>query len=126
MLNAVSQAGPEVRKQAEEALEYAVAGWSPKDATMKGLTLQCADGARHFHANPIDTWRVHGGDASWGPMPVDAPDTPEKIEAVARWQVPRLREAFPDGAVGGRILVAEVRRDSVSIRDTGPCEPSAV
>ncbi|MCG2595969.1 hypothetical protein [Achromobacter insuavis] len=54
--------------------------------------------------------------------PVDLPDTAEKMEAVARRQVKWARQEHPSLACGGRLLLAELTRDAVTVRTIADLE----
>lgn len=54
--------------------------------------------------------------------PVDVPDTAEKMEAVARRQVEWARREHPSLACGGRLLLAELTRDAVTVRTIADLE----
>lgn len=47
-------------------------------------------------------------------------DTDAKRLAVARMQLKRMEELDPENVTGGRLLVAEITRERICIRDAGP------
>jgi len=60
-------------------------------------------------------------DAEWEQTP-DAPDTAEKMEAIARDQVAYVRRKHPGYNCGGRLLLAELTRDTLSVRTIADLE----
>lgn len=96
--------------------ELAAVGWSPKRSTMVGVTYRFDAVSQAFAEIPIDRWRVHGAEEEWLPFPADAPDTAERMQAFAEWVVRNSRARRPDLALGGRLLLAELTRDSMTIK----------
>lgn len=94
-----------------QGLEFVIAGWSKSAGACAATRWERWEGEEAFKAIPVEPWSL-SPDASTGQP--DEPDTVEKVLAYARTQVRRL--APLTGAVGGRLLLAEVTRDGVSMR----------
>ena len=90
--------------------EIVVVGWSPMHERIVGGVCHRLHGQERFEYAVIEPWRI-GPDANWQ-SPPDSPDTPAKMVTLARDQVRFMRAAFPESAIGGRLLVAEVTPDS--------------
>lgn len=60
-------------------------------------------------------------DAEWTQTP-DAPDTAEKMEAIARDQVAYVRRKHPGYNCGGHLLLAELTRGTLSVRTVADLE----
>lgn len=96
--------------------EICIVGWSRKLCRMAGMTYERWPGQQEFTTTEIDPWRI-GPNAQWSTTP--AVDTIEAMQSVARDQVKFMRKHHPQAAIGGRLLVAELTRDAMTIREAG-------
>lgn len=95
--------------------EIAMVGPSMRNVNeLAGVTYQCAPGATAFVRLPIDRARIHGAPPEWTTMPDIS--SAAAMEAVARMQVEYFQRTQPDAAIGGRLLCAELTRDSFAIQ----------
>lgn len=94
--------------------EIALVGWSERRQRIAGMAYQRCPGKQEFDAAEIDPWRI-GPNADW-PKPPPPPDCVLFHQMIARDQVKFMREAHPECAIGGRLLVTELTRDSYSVR----------
>jgi hypothetical protein len=60
-------------------------------------------------------------DAEWAQTP-DVPDSAEQMERIARDQVAYVRAQHPGYNCGGRLLLAELTRDTLSVRTVADLE----
>lgn len=94
-----------------QGLEFVLAGWSQQGDTCAATRWERWPGEESFKATLVDPWSL-SPDAGTGQP--DEPDTVERMIAYARGQVRRL--APMTGAVGGRLILAEVTRDGIATR----------
>ncbi len=94
-----------------QGLEFVVAGWSASADACAATRWERWEGQQSFNAIPVAPWSL-SPDAGTGQP--DEPDTIEKVSAYARAQLRRLGSLT--GAVGGRLLLAELTRDGVTTR----------
>ncbi len=96
-------------------IEIVMVGGSRRQQAMVGNTYQCIAPATTFIRLPIETGRgrIHGNYDGMGPVSKVA--SAEAMEALARRQVAYVREHDPSTTVGGRLLLAELTRHSMSI-----------
>lgn len=94
--------------------EIVLVGWSPCNLSFQAIRWRRYPADTDFIQSRVDKMlllpeidRIE---------PVDLPDTAEKMEAVARRQVKWVRQEHPSLACGGRLLVAELTRDAVTVR----------
>lgn len=94
--------------------EVVIVGWSAREQRIVGHA--CVRGAQepNFKLMRIDPWRL-GPHAGWQKAP-PLPDCEEHMEAIARTQVRYMRQNHPDCAIGGRLLIAAVSEDAISVR----------
>lgn len=97
-------------------VELAVVGWSQRSGEMAGVRLTRSPGDSSFSVKPIRPWSI-APNAGWGAStPPPAPSTIEAMEEVARAQVRHIRETYSGDPIGGRLIVAELTRDQMTIR----------
>lgn len=100
--------------------EMALVGWSP---TRRGFA------AARWRRYPDDPTFVRGGIQRMlltpeveRLEPVEAPDTAEKMVAIARRQVAWVRQEHPSLPCGSRLLLAELTRGTVTARTIADLE----
>lgn len=96
-----------------QGIELALVGWSPRHGRMRGTRWERWPDADGFKATPVDPWSM-SPNPGYQELP-PAPDTAERMEAVARDQLAVLRR-LPGVIAGGRLLLAELSRSSISVR----------
>lgn len=94
-----------------QGLEFVLAGWSARAGACAAVRWERWEGQENFKAFPVEPWSL-SPDAGMGQP--EEPDTVAKVTAYARTQVRRL--APLTGAVGGRLLLAEVTCDGIATR----------
>jgi len=104
--------------------EIVLVGWSDALKRMEGVRWVRWAHDKGFNASPVGK-SLMLPDAEWKQTP-DAPDTAERMEAIARDQVAYVRRNHPGYNCGGRLLLAELTRDSLSVRtiadlEVAPC-----
>lgn len=100
--------------------EIILVGWSPALNRMEGVRWVRWPQDKGFAASPVGKELILP-DAEWEQKP-DAPDTAEKMEAIARDQVAYVRRKYPGYNCGGRLLLAELTRDTLSVRTIADLE----
>lgn len=103
-------------------LEILLAGWSTALGRMQAVRWQRWPGDKAFRVGPVSPW-VMSPDPGYAESPA-APDNADRMAAVARDQVDLLRK-FSGVVVGGRLLLAELTRDSLAIRTIADLEATA-
>lgn len=100
--------------------EIVLVGWSPCNLSFQAMRWRRYPTDHDFIQSRVDKMlllpeidRIE---------PVDLPDTAEKMEAVARRQVAWVRRDHPSLACGGRLLLAELTRDAVTVRTIADLE----
>lgn len=100
--------------------EIALVGWSPCNLSFQAMRWRRYPADTDFIQSRVDKILL---------LPeidrieqVDLPDTAEKMEAVARRQVEWVRQEHPSLACGGRLLLAELTRDAVTVRTIADLE----
>lgn len=96
-----------------------VAGWSPSLSAMSAVRYAREPNAHAFTIDPIHAcmiapkidWKCHEPDR--------APDGLTLMQGIARNQVDHILAAEPGQPIGGRLLVAEITRDGIAIRNMG-------
>jgi hypothetical protein len=90
-------------------------GWSKKAGGFKADVRVRTTGASEFsvhHENALITpWET-----AWPDRPIAVPKTAEEMEATARWQMQHAPKEHAAAAFGGRLVVAELTAEGVSIR----------
>lgn len=100
------------RRYPFQGLEVALVGWSPMGKRMRGVRWECWPGESTFRETPIDPWSM-SPNPGYSELP-PPPNSADRMQAVARDQLTALRQA--NAVAGGRLLLAEVRPDAVSVR----------
>ena len=97
--------------------EVVVVGWSPSHGRMIGRQYVQRDRGTGFVSSAIDphycTPWIGRDDGSLGDLP--EPKTPEAMTQLAKAQVRFARQNFPKASAGGRLILASVDRNSVTI-----------
>lgn len=93
--------------------EFALVGWSEERRRVAGVAVVRMPGESRFTASEIDPWRI-GPNAGWSSLPA-MPDCAENMEAIAREQVRYMRTHHPAAPMGGRLLLAEISSDGVTL-----------
>lgn len=107
---------------AAEALggcDLVVGGWSASLSAMSAVRYAREPNASSFVVVPIHScmiapkidWKCHDHDR--------APDSLALMQGIARSQVNHILATEPGQPIGGRLLVAEITRDGISIRNLG-------
>ena len=94
--------------------ELVLVGWSPQAQAMQGWRWSQSDPRLGFTREEIAPWLV-----SPALEPVGDLSTATGMLHLARRQVTRWRPSAPGGALGGRLLLAELRRGALMVRDVG-------
>lgn len=97
--------------------EIALVGWSQREGAMIATVWEREAGAgQRFVVDQVDRfaapWETEWGEAI-------EPRTDHDMLQLARAQVPRFRAAHPGAPIGGRLIVAEVMRGAVAVREVG-------
>ena len=100
--------------------EIVLVGWSPALGRMQAVRWVRWPQDKGFTASPVGRALLLP-DAEWEQTP-DAPDTAERMEAIARDQVAYVRRTHPGYNCGGRLLQAELPRDSLRVRTIADLE----
>lgn len=105
-------------------VEIVLVGWSPALNRMHGVHWVRWPTGKGFTSSQVGKVLILP-DAEWEQTP-GVPDTPEKMEAIARDQVAYVRRKYPDHEYdcGGRLLLAELTRDTMSVRVVADLEAS--
>jgi hypothetical protein len=104
-------------------LELVVAGWSNAADRMLGIRFERWPTDSSFKAVPIESHSL--GPNVQLPDRHDLPNSVAQMTALAKEQVNTLKAMIPGAAVGGRLLLAEAARDSMSIRTIADLEATA-
>jgi hypothetical protein len=100
--------------------ELILVGWSRALNRMEGVRWVRWPHDAGFRASPVGK-ALMLPDAEWSQTP-DAPDTAEKMEAIARDQVAYVRREHAGYNCGGRLLLAELTRDTLNVRTIADLE----
>ncbi len=100
--------------------EVILVGWSRALNRMEGVRWLRWPTDKGFAASPVGK-ALMLPDAEW-PQTPDAPDTAEKMEAIARDQVAYVRREHAGYNCGGRLLLAELTRDTLNVRTIADLE----
>lgn len=92
-------------------------GWSPRAGRIVGVEWTQETSARGFVADDINPHYI----APWNRSiePFADPTTPETMMQLARKQVRLMRERAPGAAAGGKLILAELTRDAMTIGSAG-------
>lgn len=100
--------------------EVVLIGWSPCNLSFQAMRWRRYPTDPGFIQSRVDKMLL---------MPeidriehIDVPDTAEKMEAVARRQVEWVRREHPALTCGGRLLLAELRPDAMTVRTIADLE----
>jgi len=97
--------------------EIALVGWSQREGAMIATSWDRPAGAgQRFVVDQLDR-SVAPWESEWGEA--IEPRTDHDMLQLARVQVSRFRVAHPGAPIGGRLLVAELTRNAVSVREVG-------
>jgi hypothetical protein len=97
--------------------EVVLAGWSPRLNSMRACAYARHDGGAFIAHGIARALMSPGGDFRADTAPW--PQSIEDMEHIAREQVAWMRKTHPHAACGGRLLVADVRRDTVAVSARG-------
>jgi hypothetical protein len=100
--------------------EIILVGWSRALNRMEGVRWLRWPTDKGFSASPVGK-ALMLPDAEW-PQTPDAPDTAEKMEAIARDQVAYVRREHAGYNCGGRLLLAELTRDTLNVHTIADLE----
>lgn len=106
-----------------QGAEIVLVGWSDALNRMEGVRWVRWPQDKGFNASRLGKVLMLP-DAEWEQTP-EAPDTAERMEAIARDQVAYVRRKHPGYNCGGRLLLAELTRDSLSVRKIADLEVPA-
>lgn len=106
--------------EAFHGAELVLVGWSHALKRMQAVRWVRWPQDRGFAASPVGRALLLP-DAEWS-QPPTAPDTPEKMERIARDQVAYVRRNHAGLNCGGRLLLAEITRDSTTVRTIADLE----
>ena len=106
-----------------QGTEVVMVGWLPALNRMEGVRWVRWPHDKGFNASRLGKVLMLP-DAEWEQTP-EAPDTAERMEAIARDQVAYVRARHPGYNCGGRLLLAELTRDSLSVRTIADLEVPA-
>lgn len=106
---------PEELRHAKQ--EIALVGWSQREGSMIATVWEHVAGPGHtFEVDQVDRfaapWETEWGEAI-------EPRTDHDMLQLARMQVSRFRVAHPGAPIGGRLMVAELTRDQITVRQVG-------
>jgi len=95
-------------------------GWSDQSSRMMGTAFTRDPNSGQWEVLSIDDGVDSGWVAPWGEDwgEYREPQDLEEMQALAHSQVRITRERAPEVAIGGRLIVAELTRESVSIKST--------
>jgi hypothetical protein len=88
------------------------AGWSPALQRMRGMRLHRATLAAGFAVHEFD----YVISPHFAPIPDLAPPSVDAMVDIARIQVSEVRRTVPQCPIGGRLLLATLTRDAMTIR----------
>lgn len=112
--HAAAQVPDEIRYSAQE---IALVGWSQREGAMIATVWGREAGpGQSFVVDQVDR-SAAPWEADWGEA--IEPRTDHDMLQLARVQVSRCRVAHPGAPIGGRLLVAELTRGVVSVREVG-------
>ncbi|QNK00982.1 hypothetical protein [Dyella telluris] len=100
--------------------EILMVGWSRATNRMQAAVWKCDHGEKAFRVARVAPWMA-SPNPGYAELP-SPPDSAERMTAIARDQVELLRSLPVSVAVGGRLLLAEVTRDAVSISTVADME----
>lgn len=104
----------------QHGAQIVLVGWSPALKRMEGVTWTRWPQDKGFKGAPIGKTMLMP-DTGWAQAP-ESPDTAVKMEAIAREQVAYVRAKHAGYNCGGRLLLAELTRDTLSVRTIADLE----
>lgn len=98
--------------------EVVLVGWSERSNGLQAAWRKRSEFAGGFLDQPIAPALIAPHEPAWGYPPYDDLSSAAHMERMARWQVDRFRRMHPgeSDALGGRLLIAELLRDSMSMK----------
>jgi len=97
--------------------EIALVGWSQREGAMIATVwVREAGPGRPFVVDQVDRFTAPW-ESEWGEA--IEPRTDHDMLQLARVQVSRFRVAHPGAPIGGRLLVAELTRSQITVRQAG-------
>lgn len=103
-----------------EGAEAVLVGWSSSKQRFAGARWRRYPEDAGFETLPVGDMLVMPEIDRIGP--VETPNTPEKMEAVTRQQLAYVQRECPSYPCGGRLLLAELTRDAVTVRTIADLE----
>ncbi|WP_201312896.1 hypothetical protein [Dyella sp. EPa41] len=103
--------------------EIVMVGWSRATNRMQAAVWKCDHGEKASRVARVASWMA-SPNPGYAELPAP-PDSAERMTTIARDQVELLRSLPVAVAVGGRLLLAEVTRDSISIKTVADLEAAA-
>ncbi|QNK00729.1 hypothetical protein [Dyella telluris] len=100
--------------------EILMVGWSRATNRMQAAVWKCDPGEKAFRVARVVPWMA-SPNPGYAELP-SPPSSAERMTAIARDQVDLLRSLPVAVAVGGRLLLAELTRDSISIQSIADLE----
>lgn len=100
--------------------ELLVVGWSRREKRILAARCEQMVERKPFHLTSRDEWDELGPDMGLTDMPAHG-SLPE-MGMLARRQVSWHLERFPDEAIGGRLVLIEIGRATMIVRDGGPLQ----
>ena len=91
-------------------------GWSDAAAAFRATFQERRDKAIGFTERAVAPWLVGPCEPAWGDMPTQQMDSIDDLFSLAEWQYRNGRRSFPDGGLGGSIIVAELTRGQMLIK----------
>lgn len=99
------------------AQELVLVGWSAREGGMIATVFERKAGQRSaFTVDQVEAWAAPW-ETSYGQA--IEPRTDHDMLQLARAQVSHFRRDHPGAPIGGRLIVAEVTRDAIAIRQAG-------
>lgn len=96
--------------------EILLVGWSKKSGRIQAVRQTRRLITEDFESQPVTPWSCAPYDQSWGEPPVAEPNTLDRMEKMAAWQVRCGAETFKGAPLGGRLMIADLTRDGISIK----------
>lgn len=101
--------------------ELVIVGWSEKHRAMQGLLCVRPDGNSEFTVSRMVTGSI-GPRLTADLSHVQCADHVESLIEIARAQTRQVRKEQPGLPIGGRLLLAELTRDTLSVRTIADLE----
>ena len=113
LIKSVISLTPNDMKDMDMTTDVYVIGWSPKQQRISAYQYNINIAEQRWSASEITNCRIApGGNISSVPVL----DTIEAMVDIANKQITYVREEFPGTPIGGRLLIAEITKDSISIQ----------